>query len=42
LHASAGARLWHLTWLVTAGAGTYLLAVLAVGIKPRHLLTGHG
>ena len=40
LHASAGARLWHLSWLVTVGGGTYLLTILAVGIKPRHLLMG--
>ncbi len=40
LHASAGARLWHLIWLVAAGGGAYLLAVLAVGIRPRHLSHG--
>lgn len=36
--ASAKARLWHLSWLVAAGGTSYLLAVLAVGIRPRHLL----
>ncbi|HQC71145.1 MAG TPA: murein biosynthesis integral membrane protein MurJ [Candidatus Competibacteraceae bacterium] len=38
LHASSGQRLWHLTWLIGAGGGSYVLAVLAVGIRPRHLL----
>ena len=38
LHASSGQRLWHLTWLIVAGGGSYVLAVLAVGIRPRHLL----
>ena len=33
-------RLWHLIWLVAAGGGTYLLVVLAVGIRPKHLLHG--
>ncbi|MCP5158409.1 MAG: murein biosynthesis integral membrane protein MurJ [Gammaproteobacteria bacterium] len=40
IHASASARLWHLTMLVVAGSGTYLLAILAVGIRPKHLLHG--
>ena len=40
LHASAHERLWHLSWLITAGGGSYLLAALAVGIHPRHLLHG--
>ncbi len=40
IHASARERLWHLTWLIAAGGGSYLLAVLAVGIRPRHLLHG--
>lgn len=38
LNAHARERLWHLSWLVTAGGGSYLLAVLAVGIRPRHLV----
>ncbi|MFO1371973.1 MAG: murein biosynthesis integral membrane protein MurJ [Candidatus Competibacteraceae bacterium] len=41
IHASAKARLWHLTWLVGAGAAVYGVAVLAVGIRPRHLLLRH-
>ena len=41
LQASAGERFWHLLWLVIAGGGTYLLAALAVGIRPRHLLLRH-
>ncbi|MFO1421239.1 MAG: murein biosynthesis integral membrane protein MurJ [Candidatus Competibacteraceae bacterium] len=40
LNASARERLWHLVWLVAAGGGAYLLTVLAVGIRPRHLLHG--
>ncbi len=40
LNASARERLWHLTWLIAASGGSYLLAVLAVGIRPRHLLHG--
>ncbi len=40
IHASAKERLWHLSWLIAAGGGSYLLAVLAVGIRPRHLLHG--
>ena len=40
LHAGVGERLWHLTWLIAAGGGSYLLAGLAVGIRPRHLLHG--
>ena len=36
--ASARERLWHLAWLIAAGGGSYLLAVLAVGIRPRHLV----
>ena len=38
LTADAQTRLWHLTWLIAAGGASYLLAVLAVGIRPRHLL----
>ncbi|MCC8998133.1 MAG: murein biosynthesis integral membrane protein MurJ, partial [Candidatus Contendobacter sp.] len=38
IHARVGERLWHLSGLVAAGGGIYLLAVLAVGIRPRHLL----
>lgn len=38
LTADAKTRLWHLTWLIAAGGGSYVLAVLAVGIRPRHLL----
>ena len=41
IHASARERLWHLFWLVMAGGGSYLLAILAVGIRPRHLLLQH-
>ncbi len=40
IHASARERLWHLSWLIAAGGGGYLLAVLAVGIRPRQLLHG--
>ena len=40
IHANARERLWHLTWLIAAGGGGYLLAVLAVGIRPRQLLHG--
>ncbi len=40
IHASARERLWHLSWLIVAGGGSYLLMVLAVGIRPRHLLHG--
>jgi putative peptidoglycan lipid II flippase len=42
LYASAGERLWHLTWLIAAGGGSYLLAALAAGIRPRHLLHDSG
>lgn len=42
LQASAKARLWHLSGLVVAGGASYLLAVLAVGIRPRHLLLRQG
>ena len=38
IQARAGERFWHLLWLVIAGGGSYLLAALAVGIRPRHLL----
>jgi putative peptidoglycan lipid II flippase len=38
LQATAQQRLWHLSWLILAGGASYLLAVLAVGIRPRHLL----
>ncbi|MDQ5909401.1 MAG: putative peptidoglycan lipid flippase [Pseudomonadota bacterium] len=38
--AAAGDRLWHLSGLIAAGGGSYLLAALAVGIRPRHLLHG--
>lgn len=38
LQASAKQRLWHLSGLILAGGASYLLAVLAVGIRPRHLL----
>ena len=41
LQASAKARLWHLSGLIVAGGASYLLAVLAVGIRPRHLLLRH-
>jgi len=40
LHAGARERLWHLLWLIAAGGGSYLLAALAVGIRPRQLLHG--
>ena len=36
--ASAKERLWHLTWLITAGGLSFVLTVFAVGIRPRHLL----
>jgi len=42
IHASAKVRLWHLSWLIAAGGGSYLLAVLAVGIRPRHLVLRRG
>jgi putative peptidoglycan lipid II flippase len=35
-------RLWRLTGLIGAGSATYLLTVLAVGIRPRHLLLRRG
>ena len=38
IHASAKARLWHLSWLIAAGGASLVLAVLAVGIRPRHLM----
>jgi putative peptidoglycan lipid II flippase len=38
--ASARERLWHLTWLIAGGGGSYLLGALAVGIRPRHFLHG--
>ena len=41
IQASASQRFWHLLWLVIAGGGTYLLAALAVGFRPRHLLWRH-
>ena len=40
IEASARERLWHLSWLIAAGGGVYLLAALAVGIRLRHLLHG--
>ena len=40
-HARAKERLWHLLLLVTAGGGSYLLAILAVGIQTRHLMLRH-
>ncbi|HRD48549.1 MAG: murein biosynthesis integral membrane protein MurJ [Candidatus Competibacter sp.] len=41
IQASAKVRLWRLCGLVTAGGAAYLLAVLAVGLRPRHLLLRH-
>jgi putative peptidoglycan lipid II flippase len=38
LTASAGDRLFHLGWLIALGSVTYLAAVIAVGIRPQHLL----
>jgi len=38
--AATGDRLWHLSGLIVAGGSSYLLAALAVGIRPRHLLEG--
>ncbi len=38
VHASAHERLWHLGGLIAGGGGSYLLAVLVVGIRPKHLL----
>ena len=40
LYAGARERVWHLAWLIAAGGGSYLLAILAAGIRPRHLLHG--
>ena len=40
IEASARERLWHLSWLIAAGGGVYLLVALAVGIRPRQLLHG--
>ncbi|MDS4028446.1 MAG: murein biosynthesis integral membrane protein MurJ [Candidatus Contendobacter sp.] len=40
LRAGARERLWHLLWLIAVGGGSYLLAALAVGIRPRQLLHG--
>ncbi len=38
--ASASERLWRLSGLIAAGGASYLLTVLVVGIRPRHLLHG--
>ncbi len=38
IQASANSRLCHLTYLILAGGTSYLLAILVVGIRPRHLL----
>ena len=38
--AGARERLWRLSGLIAAGGGTYLLAALVVGIRPRQLLHG--
>lgn len=40
VHASSSQRLLHLSGLVIGGGIGYALAVLAVGIRPRHLLHG--
>jgi len=37
LEASTRARLFHLSWLVVLGAAAYLVGILAVGVRPRHL-----
>lgn len=37
LTAGARDRALHLAWLVLGGAAVYALAILAVGIRPRHL-----
>ena len=36
--ASARERLWHLAGLIAAGGASFVIAVLAVGIRPRHLV----
>lgn len=40
VQSSASQRLWHLSALVVGGGVSYVLAVLAMGIRPRHLLHG--
>ena len=40
VQATASERLGHLSGLIVVGGGSYLLTVLAVGIRPRHLLHG--
>ncbi|MDG4552243.1 MAG: murein biosynthesis integral membrane protein MurJ [Candidatus Contendobacter sp.] len=40
LTAGARERLWRLSGLILAGGGSYLVAALAVGIRPRQLLHG--
>jgi integral membrane protein MviN len=34
-------RAWHLSGWIAAGAGTYFLALLVVGIRPRHIQAAH-
>jgi len=38
--ARAGERLWRLGGLIAAAGGSYLLAIIVAGIRPRHLLHG--
>lgn len=40
LHAGSKVKLWHLSWLIAAGGAGYLFTILAVGIRPKHLLHG--
>lgn len=40
VNASAGQRLSHLGILIVSGGASYILALLAIGIRPRHLLHG--
>nr|MDQ2694415.1 polysaccharide biosynthesis C-terminal domain-containing protein [Pseudomonadota bacterium] len=37
LAANAHERLLHLTWVVFGGLAVYIVAVIAVGLRPRHL-----
>jgi putative peptidoglycan lipid II flippase len=40
VEAGASERLWRLAGLIAAGGGSYLLAALAAGIRPKDLLHG--
>jgi putative peptidoglycan lipid II flippase len=37
LEASARERLFHLTWLIASGSAAYVVSIIAVGVRPRHL-----